>query len=154
MATAMTKPERRETRSWRFDPIGSLREELDSVLSRLTTERPETWIFGTSVPPCDVTETAGELRLKFDLPGMKADDIEVQLHGNVLTVSGERKEEKEEKGQLCHRLERRHGAFSRTITLPCAVVEDKVDAKYRDGVLCLTIPKTEEARSRKIKVQA
>jgi HSP20 family protein len=72
----------------------------------------------------------------------------------VLTISGQRQEEKEEKGQTFHRIERRSGSFSRSVTLPTAVAEDKVDAQYKDGVLTVTMSKTEEARSRKIKVKA
>lgn len=152
MATAISKPERREVRPWRFDPLTSLREEMDSILSHFTTERPDAWLFGRAVPMCDLSETDGEVQVKFDLPGLKADEIDIQLTNNVLTVSGERKEEKEEKGRTFHRVERRYGSFSRSLTLPCAVAEDKVDARYQDGVLTVTIEKTDEAKARKIKV--
>jgi HSP20 family protein len=89
-----------------------------------------------------------------DAPGLKVEDIDVQINGNLLTVSGQRAEEKEEKGRMFHRIERRHGTFSRTITLPCAVNDEKVDAQYRDGVLRLTLPKTEESKAHKIAVKA
>jgi HSP20 family protein len=71
----------------------------------------------------------------------------------MLTISGERKDEKEEKGKTFHRVERHYGSFSRSVTLPSAVAEDKVDAQYHDGVLTVTLQKTEEAKSKKIKVK-
>ncbi len=81
-------------------------------------------------------------------------EIDIQLNNNLLTVSGERKEEKEEKGRTLHRIERRVGSFSRSITLPCSVAADEAAAEYRDGVLKITLPKTEESKAQKIKVKA
>ena len=153
MSTTMTKPEKREVRNWRLDPLASLREEMDSLLSHFTTERPDAWLLGRAVPSCDVSETNGEIQVKLDLPGMKAEDIEIQLSGNQLTISGQREERSEEKGRTFHRAERRRGIFSRTLTLPCPVLEDQVDAHYQDGVLTITVPKTEESRTKKIKVR-
>ncbi|MGI9327637.1 MAG: Hsp20/alpha crystallin family protein, partial [Pseudomonadales bacterium] len=80
-------------------------------------------------------------------------EIEIQLNGNVLTVSGERKEEQEEKGKTYHCVERRIGTFSRSMTLPCPVEEDEVAAAFKDGVLTITLPKTDEAKTRKIKIK-
>ena len=71
----------------------------------------------------------------------------------MLTVSGERKEEREEKGKTYHRVERRVGSFSRSVTLPCPVREDAVDAQYKNGILTIKLPKTEEAKARKITVK-
>ena len=88
-----------------------------------------------------------------DIPGMEAKDIDIQVNANVLTVSGERKEEREEKGKTYHRVERRVGAFSRSVTLPCPVKEDAVDAQYKNGILTIKLPKTEEAKARKITVK-
>ena len=106
------------------------------------------------LPSLDMSETANTIEVRVDVPGMKAEEIDVQLTNGVLTVSGERKEEKEEKGKTFHRVERRDGSFSRSVTLPSAVAEDKVDAQYKDGVLCITLHKTEEAKSRKITVKS
>jgi HSP20 family protein len=101
----------------------------------------------------DLSETDTAVETKMDLPGVKPEEIEIQLNGNVLTVSGERKEEQEEKGKTYHRLERRVGNFSRSMTLPCPVEEDEVAASYKDGVLSITLPKTDEAKTRKIKIK-
>jgi HSP20 family protein len=88
-----------------------------------------------------------------DLPGIDSKEIDVQVSGNQLTIAGERKEEKVTKNELAHRIERRVGCFSRSFTLPCAVQEDKIEANYQNGVLQITLPKTEEAKSRRIPVK-
>jgi HSP20 family protein len=88
-----------------------------------------------------------------DIPGMEAKDIDIEVTGNTLNVSGERKEEKEEKGKTWHRIERKTGSFARSVTLPSAVMEEKVEAAYKDGVLTITLPKTEEAKTHKVKVK-
>jgi HSP20 family protein len=84
---------------------------------------------------------------------MTAKDIDIQISGNVLTISGKREEEKEEKGKTFHRVERSYGSFSRSVTLPCAIQENEVAAEYRDGVLKITLPKTEESMAHKVKVK-
>jgi HSP20 family protein len=81
-------------------------------------------------------------------------EIDVQVSGNQLIVSGERKEEQEEKGETFHRVERRTGRFSRSILLPCDVQDDGVDAKYQEGVLKITLPKTSEATTRHIEIKS
>jgi HSP20 family protein len=139
-------------RSW--DPFQTVREEIENLWSNLTSEGGNGWFAPMVVPPIDLAETDNSVRVRMDIPGIKPDEIDVQLNNNVLTVSGQRQEEKEEKGQTFHRVERRSGAFSRCVTLPAAVAEDKVDAQYKDGVLTITMPKTEEAKSRRIKVKA
>lgn len=88
-----------------------------------------------------------------DLPGIDPEQIDISISGNVLTIRGERKEEKEEKGRTWHRVERRKGSFSRSLTLPCAVTEDEAAAEYKDGVLLVTVSKCEEARSHKVRVK-
>jgi HSP20 family protein len=101
----------------------------------------------------DVAETEKSLEIHMDLPGVTAKDIDIQVNGNLLTISGERKEEKEEKGKTFHRVERSYGSFSRTVTLPCDVNENEVAAEYKDGVLTIKLPKTEESKAHKIKVK-
>ena len=105
------------------------------------------------LPSLDLSETPTTIEVRMDVPGIKAEEIDIQLANGVLTVSGERKEEKEEKGKTFHRVERHYGSFSRSVTLPSTVAEDKVDAQYHDGVLTVTLQKTEEAKSKKIKVK-
>lgn len=105
-------------------------------------------------PALDLTEVDGGYQIKMDVPGMKAEDINIDINGDLVTVTGERKEEKEEKGEKFHRVERQFGAFSRTVRLPFAVKEDKVDAQLKEGVLTLKLPKTDEAKSHRIKIKA
>lgn len=151
MTTALTKPETAVRPWFRRGPLTSLREEMAELLSQFWPEEGDGW--GRMLPSIDVAETDQCLEVRMDVPGLKPADIDVQLSGGVLTVRGERKEEKEEKGKMFHRLERRVGSFSRSVTLPCSVKEDKVEAEYHDGVLTVTMQKTEEAKSRKIKVK-
>ena len=85
---------------------------------------------------------------------MKAEDIDIQVHNNVLTIRGERSEETEKTDRRFHRIERRSGSFSRAVSLPSVVDENQVDAKYKDGVLTISMPKTKEAQAKKIAVKA
>jgi HSP20 family protein len=153
MAETTSKPAQSLATKVRHQPLTALREEFDDLLSRFTGGIDDGW-FGMRLSPlADVSETDACVEVSMDLPGVNPDEIDIRLAGNVLTVRGERKEEKEEKGREFHRVERRRGSFSRSITLPCAVVEDEVAAEYKDGVLTMSLPKCEEAKSRKIKVK-
>lgn len=149
---APVRRERKAVRPWfGFDPMTTVHEEMQELMNRAFGE--ETWPFGRVAPMLDVAETNGGVEVKLDVPGVEPKEIDIQLNGNMLTVSGHRKEEKEEKEKTFHRVERRFGYFSRSITLPCPVKEEAIEAKYRDGVLTITMPKTEEAKSKKIEVK-
>lgn len=105
-------------------------------------------------PAVDISEDEKNIYLKADLPGMNQKDIKVSVEDNVLTISGERRSEKEEKKEnKVYRLERVYGAFCRSFTLPDNVDPSKISAEYKDGVLSLTVPKTEEKKSRAIDIQ-
>jgi HSP20 family protein len=104
-------------------------------------------------PAMDLVEKNEEFVITTDLPGMKLEDIDIQVTANAVTVCGERNEQKEEKGAAYHRLERRYGRFSRTMSLPCNVVPDECEARYVDGVLTITLPKSEEHQARKIEIR-
>ena len=138
----------RQQRRW-TSPI----HEMEDIYERLWSDQSDGFGFQLFAPPLDMSETENEVRLTMDLPGIDAKDIDVQLNGTQLTVSAERKEEKDENDQTFHRLERRVGRFARTVLLPCKVQEDKVQACYQDGVLKLTLPKSNEATARRITVQ-
>lgn len=134
-------------------PFGSLREEFDNLLSRLGDWDGQ-WASQFLAPSLDVAESDSSIEVTMDIPGMKAENIDIQAIGNQLTISGKRSEEKEEKGngKSYHRVERHMGQFSRSVTLPCEVKESKVEATYQNGVLKIVLPKTEESKSHKIKV--
>jgi HSP20 family protein len=151
MSTTLTKPEPRAARFW--DPLRIARDEMETLWSQLVGEPGERPFKGRMLPSLDLSETPNTIEVRMDMPGMKAEEIDIQLNHGMLTISGERKDEKEEKGKTFHRVERHYGSFSRSVTLPSAVAEDKVDAQYHDGVLTVTLQKTEEAKSKKIKVK-
>ena len=153
--TLTTRRPRGLLSAWRepFPAFPMIREEMGDLLSRVWGNGAEEWFGGTLTPSVDVSETDGTVEVRMDLPGVKANEIEIQINNNVLTISGERKEEKEEKGRTFHRVERRIGSFSRSLALPAAVAEDKVNAEYHEGVLKVTLPKTEQSKAHKIKVK-
>jgi HSP20 family protein len=153
MLGTLSKRESRAVRPWfRRGPLSSLRDEMDDMLTDFFSGAADGWLTGT-VPPLDLTETEGTVEIRVDVPGIKPGELDIQLAGNTLTIGGQRKEEYEEKGRTLYRVERRSGSFSRSIALPAQVKEDHVDAQYHDGVLTITLQKTEEAKTRKIKVR-
>ena len=108
---------------------------------------------GEWVPSFDVSETENEVIVRADMPGIDVKDLDISVTGNVLTVSGEKKSERDEKKEGYHLVERTFGSFCRSMTLPGDVKADEVSASYRDGVLKLAIPKSEAGRRRKIEVK-
>ena len=105
-------------------------------------------------PNVDIFENDNEVVIKAELPGMNAQDIDIKLENNVLTVRGERRFEKEAKEENYHRIEREYGSFSRSFSLPVAVNGEKVTAEYKDGVLKILLPKKEEINPKPIKIAA
>lgn len=148
--------------STRFDewnPFLTLRSEMDRVFDDFFREFGTEPFFGptgTFQPSIDVSDTDKEIKIAAELPGMDEKDIELSLTRDSLTIKGEKKAEKEQKEKNYHRVERTYGAFSRTIALPVEVNTDKADAVYRNGVLMVTLPKTEKAikETRKIPIKA
>jgi HSP20 family protein len=142
---------------WRENrELGRMRDEMDRLFDRFFDD----WPFGLStreggwMPSVDVSETAKEVVVNAELPGMEPKDIDLSLHDGVLTIRGERKHEHEEKEKAFHRIERRYGSFSRAIRLPSEVELDKVKAAYKDGVLNIRMPKTKQTSVKKIEVKA
>lgn len=105
------------------------------------------------LPPVDIRETDEALSLFVELPGLKSEDVEITLENSVLTLRGERKFEKDVKAENYHRIERSYGAFSRSFTLPRNVQSDQVKASFADGVLHIDLPKSAEARPRRIDIK-
>jgi HSP20 family protein len=104
-------------------------------------------------PAVDIIERADEFQVNVELAGVSKDDVKITLESNILTVRGEKKQEKEEKGENVHRVERSYGSFQRSFELPTTVKNDKVDANYHDGILTITLPKAEEAKPKQIEVK-
>jgi HSP20 family protein len=145
----------------RYDPLGEM-VSLRSAMDRLFEDSfvsPLTWrtIGGgsdTVSAPIDVHETADELVVTASLPGIKAEDVEITMTGQTLTLRGEFKADDEiNKDQYLYR-ERRFGSFSRTLQLPVRVQGDRAQATFADGVLTLSIPKAEEVKPRQIRINA
>jgi HSP20 family protein len=152
MSTAVAKRSARAPSIVR-DPLMALRNEFDELINRFWDGSQENWFSKEFFPSADLTETENAYEIRMDIPGMQAKDINVQVQGNVVTLSGERKEEKEEKGKTCHRIERHTGSFSRMMTLPSNVNEDEVAAEYTQGVLTVKLPKREDAKAKQVSVK-
>lgn len=153
MATALSTLGRGTLTPWfRRGPFSAFRD-MEDTLERLWRYEGDVWGSQMIAPPLDMSETEDMISLRIDLPGVASNEIDVQVSGNQVTVSGERKEEKEENGKTFHRVERSCGRFSRSIILPCEVQDDKVEARYQDGVLRINLPKTAEATARRIEVK-
>jgi HSP20 family protein len=153
-------------KSWPQTPWGG--RELDPFFRGFRTQLDtlfEDWfgrsMGGTLAPRVDVSETAKDMTLTVELPGVEEKDIDVSLSGNQLTIKGEKKSEhedkKDEQGRVFHRVERSYGAFQRTMTVPFDVESDKVSAQFKDGVLTITLPKpidaTGQPQARRIEVK-
>lgn len=131
-------------------PFWALRNEMDNLLSRFSGDGGLTQAFDAVL---DMSETDNEIEVRLDVPGIQPEEIEVEVTGNTLLITGERKEEKEEKGRTYHRIERSSGSFSRSMTLPCEVESDQVEAQCDNGVLTITLPKSNLSKPHKIIVK-
>ena len=138
-----------------FWPIRRLQSEMERLFeepfgSWLTTENP---VFETWIPVVNVYEEKNNIVVKAELPGMKKEEFEVYTSGDNLNIAGERKEETEEKTADMYRSERYFGRFHRIIPLPVAVKSDKIEAHYKDGILTIICPKTEETKRKQVDVK-
>lgn len=144
----------------RWNPWKDL-EEMEKRLSsvfgpapaRVGGDKEEAISVAEWSPLVDITEDDKEYVVKAEIPEMKKEDIKINVHDDVLTVSGERKYEKEEKGKKYHRVERAFGSFMRSFTLPEDADGTKVSAEYKDGVLKVHLPKSEKAKPKAIEVK-
>lgn len=139
-----------------FEPIEDLKREMDRIFDDLV---PFSWRMGNGgskmdiwAPNTDIHETEKDYKIAIDLPGIPKDDVEINFKDNRLTITGERvKEEKEEEKDYLRR-ERYHGRFHRTFTFPADVKEDKIKASFKEGVLTVTVPKTEAKKPKNIAI--
>jgi HSP20 family protein len=134
-------------------PLATLENEFEELMERLF--RPEEGFFNgleKFTPISNFAETEKAYEVTVELPGMKPEEFNVEVKNGELWITGERKEEKEEKGKTWHRVERRYGEFRRIFALPAEVKEEEVKAEYKEGVLHIIVPKAEVAKPRKIEV--
>jgi HSP20 family protein len=144
---------------WLETPLARFRDEMDNLFERFFGERwgpsaleawPARFGFG---PRIELAETENDICLKVELPGVDPKDVDIRVEGNVLSLRGEKKQEKEEKKKDYHYVERQYGGFQRSVQLPSSVDANKIDASYKDGVLTVTIAKKPEAKAKKITVR-
>jgi len=160
------KEKEKETRSlapWRpFGELGRMEREMERMFEDFFGRRvrplwPERWWPAAGVeiaaPAVDIYEEKDDIIVKAELPGMEKDNIEVNLSDNFLTIKGEKKKEEEVKEENYYRSERSHGSFLRTVDLPKEVHVDKAKAAFKNGILEIRLPKTEEAKKKEIKVK-
>ena len=131
--------------------LGSLHNELHRRISELFPEMED---LASSGPlfPIDVVDGEESVRVKAELPGIERDDMEITLRNHLLTIKGEKKTEKEERGENRYLVERRYGAFSRTLELPAGVRSEKAKATYKDGILEIILPKSEEEKAKEVDI--
>jgi HSP20 family protein len=135
--------------------FGSLKKEMDRLFERFGDwDLPEMRAFAEWTPSLDVSETKDAFVAKAEIPGIEPKDISVSLEGQLLTIKGEKKHEKEEKDEQFYRAERAYGAFARTVRLPAGVDSSRVTAGYKNGLLTVTMPKAPGAKGNLIPVKA
>ena len=136
-----------------FGRMLTLQDELDRLFDSPWGEMARaTQTLNAWTPALDVSEDKDKFTVRAEIPGMKREEIAVTIHDGLLSITGERKAEEKAEGEAVHRQERFYGKFERTITLPTHVAADKVKAQYKDGVLTISLPKTEEAKPKQIDV--
>ncbi len=138
--------------------ISRLRDDIDDMFERMfrsfSSGLPDIFTGeGEIWPSVDVLEDKKNIIVKVEIPGMNPSDFDISLSDNVLTIKGEKKQEKEEKDKNFYMMERQYGTFIRRIPLPVEVKEEKVKASYKDGILKVVIPKKKEVKESKIKVK-
>jgi len=144
----------RELATWPSDLFGIQREMnrmFDNVF-RFDTRDDDNG-FTAWTPAVDIAEHDDQFVVKVELPGVNKEDVKITLENNILTIRGEKKQEKETKKENYHRVERSYGSFQRSFTLPTTVKSDKIDAVYKDGILQIALPKAEEAKPKQIEVK-
>jgi HSP20 family protein len=135
-------------------PVNTLQQRLNRLFEE--TFLPlvvEPFSIAAWCPSCDIYETETEIVVKAEIPGVKKEDVKLSMQDNVLTLSGERKFEEETKKENYVRVERGYGSFTRSFTLPPFVDAKKISAEFKDGLLEVKLPKSEEAKSKEVEIK-
>ena len=142
---------RNQTSEW--PSLWNMEDEMNRMFEQFG--KPFGWVEqpGRYAPAMDVRETDDAYIVEADVPGMKKDDVHIEVADNVLTIKGERKDEKQEKDKNYHRVEHSFGSFTRSVALPAGFDAGKVTANFDNGVLTVTLPKREETKPRRIEVK-
>ncbi|WP_440998795.1 Hsp20/alpha crystallin family protein [Fodinibius sp. SL11] len=138
-------------------PVSNLRREMDRIFNELI---PFSWRLDDNetgmmkwTPTTDMLETEAEYIVEVELPGLSKKDIQINCHDNVLSIEGERKQEHKEERPGYLRSERSFGAFKRSIILPAPILEDKVKATFKEGILRVTVPKAEKSKRKSVPIE-
>lgn len=140
----------------KWDGFREMEDMFDRYARALSWPRrgsQEIMATGDWAPRVDIAETDKEFSIKAEIPDVKKEDVKISVENGVLTIKGERKQEKEEKNKKFHRVERFYGSFTRSFTLPDNVDENKIEASFKDGMLNLIISKTAETKAKAIEVK-
>jgi HSP20 family protein len=132
---------------------GSFNNWMDDLFSEFFNNNLERMPANSIYPKVDIEENENSYLFKAELPGVKKEDVSIEIDNRVLTISGEKKEVHEESGKNVYRKESYSGSFSRSFTLPEHVSPDDADAKYENGILILSIPKSEDKAKKKIEIK-
>jgi HSP20 family protein len=133
--------------------IFNMQREIDRLFDRFRGGVTAESSVSTWAPAVDIVEEKDHFVVRAELPGVEKKDVKITIENNVLALRGEKKFEEEKEGKNFHRVERSYGSFYRSFTLPTSVVSNKIEASYADGVLTITIPKSEEAKPKEIEVK-
>ena len=139
-----------------FEDIEKERSETDRLWDTFLFGAPQKrdfWEEAEWLPAVDVAETKNEIVVNVEAPGMDSKEFDISFSGGTLTIKGEKKQEKVEDEENYHLVERRYGAFARSILLREEVESDKISASYKEGILKVTLPKSEEAKKKEIKIK-
>jgi HSP20 family protein len=135
--------------------FGSLKQDMDRLFDRMAANKWDDFpMLGDWCPSMDISETKDNLLVKVEVPGMDQKDIRISLQENLLTITGEKRPENEEKDERYHRVERSYGVFTRGVRLPVAVDGSRVAATFKNGLLTVTLPKTPAAKGTTIPIKS
>ncbi|HUL43181.1 MAG TPA: Hsp20/alpha crystallin family protein [Bacteroidota bacterium] len=148
----------RDVTAWRpinhfVGDIANMQSELDRMFDRFRGGILDDSGMAAFMPPVDITEDETNFTIRAEVPGVEKKDVSITVQNGVLTVRGEKKEDVEKKDKNVHRVERSYGSFQRSFTLPTTVKSDKIEASYDNGVLTISIPKSEESKPKEIEVK-
>ena len=134
--------------------LARLHKDMDDLVSSFFGGRPLLFTEREVWPAIDISEDENSITVRAEVPGCRAEDVDISVQGNILTISGEKKHEEEKKEKGYYYAERSYGSFRRDITLPADVESTKIDAHCKDGILTISMPKTEKAKAIKVKVKS
>ncbi|MBP1697743.1 MAG: heat shock protein Hsp20 [Deltaproteobacteria bacterium] len=139
-----------------FEDKENVRSEMARLMDTFlfgVPQRGDFWEEAEWLPAVDVAETKNEVVVNVEIPGMAPKEFDISLKGGTLTIKGEKKQERVEGEENYHLVERRHGTFTRSILLPQEVESEKISAAYKNGVLTVTVPKSEGSKRKEIKIK-